>query len=213
MLVPSAAAEHCFGEDRLKGAILRLTKASVNGFGRIAAGSIDLTPRVVAVVGPNEAGKSTLLDALHYLTDTSSTLPSTRRSRTAKPSDDTIVVKGIYVLEEHETQSFGDIDLEELPRKLELSRRAGETTRYMQIEPLPQRSRSKVAVLATQFQQFVTKSSFFDLGPSDDSEIDEDWAERKSQALEGLEGTAETLIDTVTRACVGRCGTPCFWRP
>lgn len=187
MLVPSAAAEHCFGEDRLKGAILRLTKASVNGFGRIAAGSIDLTPRVVAVVGPNEAGKSTLLDALHYLTDTSSTLPSTRRSRTAKPSDDTIVVKGIYVLEEHETQSFGDIDLEELPRKLELSRRAGETTRYMQIEPLPQRSRSKVAVLATQFQQFVTKSSFFDLGPSDDSEIDEDWAERKSQALEGLE--------------------------
>ena len=30
--------------------------------------TLDLTPRVLAVVGPNEAGKSTLLDALEYLT-------------------------------------------------------------------------------------------------------------------------------------------------
>lgn len=165
---------------------MRLTKAFINGFGRIAAGSVDLTPRVVAVVGPNEAGKSTLLDALHYLTDTSSTLPSTRRSRTAKPSDDATVVRGIYVLEEHETQSFSDMDLEELPRKLELSRKAGETTRYMLVEPDPQQSRTKVAALVTQYQQPVTRDSFSDLISSDDSDI-EDWAERKSQALEDFD--------------------------
>lgn len=66
---------------------LRLTKASIKGFGRITTGSVDLTPRVIAVVGPNEAGKSTLLDALVYLTDTSTTLAPSRRSRTTRPGD------------------------------------------------------------------------------------------------------------------------------
>ncbi|MGP4033629.1 AAA family ATPase [Pseudarthrobacter sp. 1C304] len=173
--------------------MLRLTKAFINGFGRIAAGSIDLTPRLVAVVGPNEAGKSTLLDALCYLTDTSSTLPSARRSRTARPSDDTTVVRGIYVLEEDETQSFADMDLEELPRTLELSRKAGDTTRYMLVQPLPQRSRSKVAALAAEFQRSFTNSSLFDLSPSDDGETDEDWAEQKARELHVINNLSAKL--------------------
>lgn len=172
---------------------MRLIRVFVDGFGRIAAGSIDLAPRVLAVVGPNEAGKSTLLDALHYLTDTSSILPSTRRSRTAKPDDGTTVVKGIYVLEEHETQSFDDLDLEELPRKLELSRKAGDTTRYMLVEPLPQPSRRKATELAAQFHESATERSVTDLGPIDDSQPDDDWADRESQAREIYETLSTKL--------------------
>jgi predicted ATP-dependent endonuclease of OLD family len=47
----------------------------VSGFRRFEAEStLDLTPRVVAVVGPNEAGKSSLLDALEKLTDPTNVL-------------------------------------------------------------------------------------------------------------------------------------------
>lgn len=178
---------------RQRGSQLRLIKASVSGFGRIAAGSIDLGPRVIAIVGPNEAGKSTLLNALHYLTDTSESLPPMRRSRTARPSDETTVVRGIYLLDEHESQAFGDLDLEELPRKLELSRRAGDTTRYMLVEPRPQRSRSEVSSLAARFRLSVTKDSLVDLGGIEDAEPDETWSARAAQATENLDSIVDSL--------------------
>ncbi|OIH82850.1 hypothetical protein BLJ79_18060 [Arthrobacter sp. UCD-GKA] len=102
------------------------------------------------------------------------------------------------MLEEHEMQSFVDLDLEELPRKMELSRRAGDTTRYMLVEPLPERSRSKVEALVAHFQQTVTRSSFFDLTLADEPEVIEDWTKRKTQVLEGLDALTTQLIEAVS---------------
>jgi energy-coupling factor transporter ATP-binding protein EcfA2 len=47
---------------------MRMVSLRIAGFRRFERETtLDLTPRVLAVVGPNEAGKSTLLDALEYL--------------------------------------------------------------------------------------------------------------------------------------------------
>ena len=48
---------------------MRMVAARIEGYRRFESTStLDLTPRVVAIVGPNEAGKSSLLDALENLT-------------------------------------------------------------------------------------------------------------------------------------------------
>lgn len=47
---------------------MRMVSLRIAGFRRFERETtLDLTPRVLAVVGPNEAGKSSLLDAMEYL--------------------------------------------------------------------------------------------------------------------------------------------------
>jgi predicted ATPase len=173
---------------------LRLTKVKINGFGRIAKGSIDLVPRVVAIVGPNEAGKSTLLDALFYLTDRDAPLPLNRRSRTARPEDNTTVVSGIYVLEKHETASFLDLELEHLPKMVTVSRHAGNTTRYINIDPPVERSKIGTVERASAVIREVNKIEF----RSDSSDVDLD-IEAKMEAAERRE-VASARVESVLTA-------------
>ncbi|HEX9767142.1 MAG TPA: AAA family ATPase [Nitriliruptorales bacterium] len=46
---------------------MSLTKAEFSGFGRLADAHVDLDHKVVAIVGPNEAAKSTLLRTVAYI--------------------------------------------------------------------------------------------------------------------------------------------------
>ncbi|UAJ78855.1 AAA family ATPase [Leifsonia sp. ZF2019] len=168
-----------------------MTKVKVHGFGRLADGSMDLGPRVIAVVGPNEAGKSTFLDALAYLTDQGATLPTIRRSRSIVIADDTTVVTGYYVLDEADSESFASDDLEELPRALELSRRAGSTTRYMTVTPPPEPSRGRVAALIAAFLVHYTPDLVPPFGP--ETELDESEREMREQVTQALAEAIEEV--------------------
>lgn len=172
---------------------LRLVKVNIHGFGRLADGSMDLSPRVIAVVGPNEAGKSTLLEALVYLSDRSSTLSTTRRSRTLDVSDDTTVVTGHYVLDEEEAQGFNDLQLEQLPQTVQLSRRAGDTTRYMRILPTPVQSREVSAELVTKFLDKYTADLIPSTAVNEEAAIDEAEAAQREQVRHLLSEVTEAL--------------------
>jgi predicted ATP-dependent endonuclease of OLD family len=119
---------------------MRLVKAEIKGFGRLAQGTINLDNKVVAVVGPNEAGKTTLLNALAYI-DNEKTLAPTERSRGMDISDSEVVVRVKYLLDEDDRTSIAEFDLEEQPTAVWLSRTATGGPRPMRnVEPWPRKA-------------------------------------------------------------------------
>jgi AAA domain, putative AbiEii toxin, Type IV TA system/AAA domain len=77
---------------------MRMVAARLHGFRRFEAETtLDLTPRVVAIVGPNEAGKSSLLDGLEQLT-TRGTIEFDARdfSGWEVPDDDKVILSALF---------------------------------------------------------------------------------------------------------------------
>lgn len=85
-----------------------LIKLDLKGFRRFAVGSIDLLGRLVAIVGPNEAGKSSLLEALTRLNSDDPLLDSDL-TRTARPADDDVVLTATFALDAIDKSVVGHI--------------------------------------------------------------------------------------------------------
>lgn len=61
---------------------MRLTRIEFNGYKRLAQTSCNVDGKLIAFVGPNEAGKSSVLEALAWLDTSGRTpLPDTARTR------------------------------------------------------------------------------------------------------------------------------------
>jgi predicted ATP-dependent endonuclease of OLD family len=89
---------------------VRLIKVEVSGYKRFAAPTtLYVNGPVVAVVGPNEAGKTSLLDALVHL---SSGAGFDRREFTDRttPDGDTVIVRATYILEDEDRRAL-EVDL------------------------------------------------------------------------------------------------------
>ncbi len=84
----------------------------IAGFRRFEREStLDLTPRVLAVVGPNEAGKSSLLDAMEYLTTPPEDGFKDRDfSGWNRPNDEKTIISALFEIEEE-----GKAELEGIP--------------------------------------------------------------------------------------------------
>lgn len=102
---------------------MRLISAHVQGYGRIANSKINLDAKVIAIVGPNEAGKTTLLKALAHV-DGETAVPAFQRSRAIDVADDTNVTSFDYVVEDEDRAALADLDLQELPTRARISRSA-----------------------------------------------------------------------------------------
>jgi AAA ATPase domain/AAA domain len=91
---------------------MRLVAFRLHGYRRFEAEStLDLTPRVVAIVGPNEAGKTSLLNALEVLGD-----PAQQREFNAaeftgrsRRDDDDEILSGLFELEESDKSAIAHI--------------------------------------------------------------------------------------------------------
>ncbi|WP_081710126.1 AAA family ATPase [Arthrobacter sp. 35W] len=102
---------------------MRLIKARIQGFGRLADTKINLDSKVIAIVGPNEAGKTTLLKALARM-DSDEALPIPQRSRAVDVTDETIVTSVDFVLDDADRDSVSGLGLEEAPRSMTVNRLA-----------------------------------------------------------------------------------------
>lgn len=118
---------------------MRLISAHVQGYGRIANSKINLDAKVIAIVGPNEAGKTTLLKALAHV-DGETAVPAFQRSRAIDVADDTNVTTFDYVVEDEDRAALADLDLQELPTRARISRSASGDKLTVELTPRPLRS-------------------------------------------------------------------------
>ncbi|SDB93979.1 AAA domain-containing protein [Sanguibacter gelidistatuariae] len=118
---------------------MRLISARIRGYGRIVDSKINLDAKVIAIVGPNEAGKTTLLKALTHI-HSDEAVPIPQRSRATEVTDQTRVTTFDYVLEESDQDALADLHLQEPPTRAEISRSADGENLYVGLSPLPAKS-------------------------------------------------------------------------
>lgn len=87
---------------------VRLLKVDIYGFRRLVDVTINLDGHVIAVVGPNESGKSSLLDALYEFEDTAS-VRRADRARAKKMTDESKFMRAHYLLDEADRAALKDI--------------------------------------------------------------------------------------------------------
>lgn len=118
---------------------MRLISAHIRGYGRIVDSKINLDAKVIAIVGPNEAGKTTLLKALGHV-DGNAAVPVPQRSRAAEVSDQTRVTTFDYVVEDADKDALADLDLLEPPTRASIARSAAGGNLIVDLSPRPVKS-------------------------------------------------------------------------
>jgi predicted ATP-dependent endonuclease of OLD family len=116
---------------------VRLHSLELIGFRRFAKARVNLNEKLVGIVGPNEAGKSSILAALALL-NTDDEIPPSARTRDQIVGTDQVVIRARFRLEEEErTQSALALGDDE-GIWLVVSKVAGGARTY-ELEPAPQR--------------------------------------------------------------------------
>lgn len=128
---------------------MRLVSARIRGAGRLVDTTIKLDQKLVAIVGPNEAGKTTLLKALSYV-DASAALAPAQRSRASTIADSIPVVSLRYRLNDDDRTEVEEFELEEAPTELWVSRRADGEGPNFTIKPTVRKSEAPLKKLAVE---------------------------------------------------------------
>lgn len=175
---------------------MRLVKAEIHGFGRIASGKVNLDNKVIAVVGPNEAGKTTLLRALAYMSNGLALSPS-ERSRGMDVADDTTVVRVRYVLEEADKAQTAEFDLEEVPEGISLSRKAADGTVRRTVSPAPRKAVAPLVSAFSALKRTATKKAIAALAYTAPEPGEDGTVESTDEAYESLQGRAQATLDSM----------------
>ncbi len=104
---------------------MRLTKISFYGFKRLENTSCNVDGKLIAFLGANEAGKSSVLEGLSWLSDGTERLPDYKRTRNVEIADDDEVVRALFQLSDDELESLSEIATEVPPKEFVMVRTAG----------------------------------------------------------------------------------------
>ncbi len=159
---------------------MRLISARIRGAGRLLDTTIKLDQKLVAIVGPNEAGKTTLLRALAYVDAADALSPAERSRASAGVTDATPVVSLRYRVSDEDRREVADLDLEEAPREFCVSRRADGQGPNFTIKPTPRKSEAPLKQLTADLGEKLTAVNSLEPLPV---EVGED--EGSSQVLDG----------------------------
>lgn len=181
---------------------MRLTKAEFSGFGRLADAQINLDHKVVAIVGPNEAGKTTLLRALAYI-DNGDSLTVAQRSRglAGDIADDHVVVRVQYRLNDDDQAAVEHLDLNEKPTELWLSRTAGVGEVGREVVPSPGKNLVTLASALDAVKRAATDAALAALEPPEaESGDEEEDAEELDERRVTFASRLKAAIDALSAA-------------
>ncbi|TNM37697.1 hypothetical protein FHP29_18110 [Nocardioides albidus] len=146
---------------------MRLISARVRGTGRLLDTTINLDQKVVAIVGPNEAGKTTLLRALAHVDAAQALAPAQRSRASSSVPDATPVVTLRYRVSESDRDGLQDLDLEEAPTEFYVSRRADGQGPDFTVKPSPRKSEASLKQLAVDLGEALAPIEAFEPLPAE----------------------------------------------
>lgn len=136
---------------------MRLIHFRIDGYKSLRDAATYVNGRMVAFVGPNEAGKSSVLEALALLTN-EEPLASHLRSRSGESvTDDHTVVSAEFVLDDSDRALLEGLELAGTPHRLVLLRSAGGGAPEMRFEPKPLRDSSKLQAARNALEQIESR--------------------------------------------------------
>lgn len=100
---------------------MKVISAHVKGYGRFVESKINLGSKVITILGPNKAGKTTLLKSPAQV-DGEIDVPVPRRSRAIEVSDLPRVTTFGYIVENKDRAALADFDLDKEPTRAQVTR-------------------------------------------------------------------------------------------
>jgi ABC-type transport system involved in cytochrome c biogenesis ATPase subunit len=155
---------------------------------------IKLDQKIVAVVGPNEAGKTTLLKALAYA-DRGGDMPLAQRSRSAGVPDQTPIVSLRYLLSKEDQAAVVEFDLAEPPTEVRVSRPASGGNPVVQILPHPRKSESTLHSLIFDLKAGLEATAGLERAAGDGDEQEADDATTVLEDIRQLQSDIADFTD------------------
>lgn len=162
---------------------MRVSRIEFNGYRRLANTGTSIDGALTAFVGFNEAGKTSLLQALQWFTEGAEMSPIVYNRSRPPRSDDDPVVNVFFELDDGDQKAFSDVAMDHPPTSLILSRKR-DGNRVRRLHPWPQRP-SKPFELARELLAKATTTLATQFKAADDEEQGpNDWAATLTKALE-----------------------------
>ena len=137
---------------------MRLAKVSIHGYRKLVGTECRLSGRVLAIVGPNEAGKSTLLDAILCLQDDAPIAPSARPYGLSV-EDSAIALDAWFRLSGEDREAIGELDTDDEPLFYIVTKAYDGSRQHRIHPPLSRRTAPRQAAVAAVLRYVATNAA------------------------------------------------------